>query len=496
MRPLSLQQLTLRYTVMIFGIFVSLALSAYFLFHSFATQQEHQEISHELRIKAQKIAFLVDFYRNIIEQTAREQSTSDLVMFGSPSEAQNWAASKQKLLPRNIGLALVNRDGEVLGNPLALRVGDSCLADLRDHIEGTGTKQPPVHALVAGLEHFDLIANIQDESGIVGALFSSFSLGSLQEELDRMIQNGQQLKLYSGDGTLLASAGQIREQLALPEQVIPVANTDWVLRAAVEQRDYSPLWSKLAVAGATIFLLIILVLYLFSRRLSNIFALDLKAIERLLAQVKDNQFDRHPAVESRLKETGNIMRSIEGLAGEILQYQNQLMAASETDELTGLYNRRAFNQRAKRGFELARRGINTSVVALDMDYLKTANDRFGHAVGDRLLTTLADCLKANTRGTDIAARLGGDEFIVMLMHCERSNILPWFNKVSAAFSERQKTIFPDDADIVRPCTVSAGFAQVSEADTKIEDAITRADEALYAAKGAGRGQIRSSEGEL
>jgi diguanylate cyclase (GGDEF)-like protein len=242
--------------------------------------------------------------------------------------------------------------------------------------------------------------------------------------------------------------------------------------------------------------LIILVLYLFSRRLSTIFALDLKAIERLLAQVKDNHFDQHPSVESRLKETGNIMRSIEGLAGEILQYQNQLMTVSNTDELTGLYNRRAFNQKAKGYFELARRGVNISVVALDMDYLKTANDRFGHAVGDQLLQALAACLKAHTRGADTVARLGGDEFIVMLVQCERSDVLPWFNKISAAFVEQQKTIFPENVDPGRPCTISAGLAQASERDNSIDDVIKRADEALYIAKGAGRGQLRSSTGEL
>lgn len=341
-------------------------------------------------------------------------------------------------MPQNIGLALVSKEGSILGNPLSLRIGDRCLSDLSTYIAGAAASRPPVHTLAKGLEHFDLIASIRDESGVIGAVFSSFSLDILQQELERMTGNGLRLTLYSGDGTLLASAGRIREDLAMPEQVIPVANTDWLMHATAEHRDYSPLWSRLGIAGAGIFLLTIGVMYLFARRLSGIFARDLQAIEQLLARVRDNRNEHRPAGTSRLRETANIMRSIENLAGDIARHQNRLMVDSTTDELTGLYNRRAFRQRADKSFELSRRGVRISVVALDMDYLKTVNDRFGHAVGDQLLKALADCLRDNTRSTDTVARLGGDEFVVMMVQCERDNILAWFSKLCAAFAQQQR----------------------------------------------------------
>lgn len=87
MHPRSLRHLTLRYTGIILGFFLALAVIAYLLFYNFARQQESASISHELRIKADDIAFLVGFYRNIVEQIAREQDAQDLVMFASPAKA-------------------------------------------------------------------------------------------------------------------------------------------------------------------------------------------------------------------------------------------------------------------------------------------------------------------------------------------------------------------------------------------------------------------------
>jgi diguanylate cyclase (GGDEF)-like protein len=183
------------------------------------------------------------------------------------------------------------------------------------------------------------------------------------------------------------------------------------------------------------------------------------------------------------------MSSIENLAGDIAQYQNRLIADSTTDELTGLYNRRAFRQRADKCFELSRRGVRVSVVALDMDYLKTINDSFGHAVGDRLLQALAECLRENTRGTDTVARLGGDEFVVMMVQCEPDSIIGWFDKLCSAFALKQQGIVPPGPEGVVRCSLSAGLSEVTPEDADIEAVIKRADEALYSSKGAGRGRI-------
>jgi diguanylate cyclase (GGDEF)-like protein len=212
--------------------------------------------------------------------------------------------------------------------------------------------------------------------------------------------------------------------------------------------------------------------------------------------VKDNRAHERSCSGSRLRETRNIMSSIETLAGDISQRQNRLLLDSTTDELTGLYNRRAFRQKAEKCFALSRRGVRVSVVALDMDYLKTINDRCGHAVGDRLLQALAECLRENTRSTDTVARLGGDEFLVMMVQCTPDSIVGWFDKLCLAFATRQQGIVPQGPQGAMRCSLSAGLSEVSPEDQDIEAVIGRADEALYNAKATGRGRISRWDGEL
>lgn len=86
-----------------------------------------------------------------------------------------------------------------------------------------------------------------------------------------------------------------------------------------------------------------------------------------------------------------------------------------TDDLTGLYNRRAFESELKRSVSNARRYDRTSALLLiDLNNFKVVNDTMGHQVGDRVLCHIADILRQNTRANDVVARLGGDEFCIIL----------------------------------------------------------------------------------
>ena len=107
----------------------------------------------------------------------------------------------------------------------------------------------------------------------------------------------------------------------------------------------------------------------------------------------------------------------------IQEQENQiarLRAMTETDELTGLYNRRGFTQAANRQFELAQRQDDNGVFCyIDLDGFKQINDELGHDAGDAVLRHLSMALKSFLRSTDIMGRLGGDEFAVILVNASR-----------------------------------------------------------------------------
>ncbi len=191
-----------------------------------------------------------------------------------------------------------------------------------------------------------------------------------------------------------------------------------------------------------------------------------------------------------LREDG--LRWLEGVSGvAAAQLRNaerygELRAEAEFDELTGLLNRRAFDNRfaveAAR-FERYRRPL--ALLLVDLDHFKEVNDRFGHDAGDRALAGVARAIATGIRGADIAARIGGEEFAVLLPETrvpEAADVAERVRAAVAALDLRQ-------GGVAIPLRVSAGVSAVPDC---VEDAgalRSSADEALYAAKRAGRDRV-------
>jgi diguanylate cyclase (GGDEF)-like protein len=161
----------------------------------------------------------------------------------------------------------------------------------------------------------------------------------------------------------------------------------------------------------------------------------------------------------------------------------ELTRIANTDELTGLRNRRSFSRLAEREFRSARlTGQHLSLLMIDIDHFKAVNDRFGHVKGDQTLFAVAERITAAIRGSDIAARYGGEEFAILLPRTTSS--------VARAVADRIRSIIADAplcGSIM--CTVSIGVAAISARVEKWSDLVARADAALYDAKREGRNRV-------
>ncbi|HET6923735.1 MAG TPA: diguanylate cyclase [Anaeromyxobacteraceae bacterium] len=168
--------------------------------------------------------------------------------------------------------------------------------------------------------------------------------------------------------------------------------------------------------------------------------------------------------------------------------QTQLRQLAQTDTLTGLANLRAFRARLEEESKRAQRyGTPLTCVMADMDYLKPVNDQLGHAAGDRAIASVADVVRTELRETDFAARYGGDEFVVLLPHTTESEGRVFAERVCHRLRETTLEVTG------RPLALAASFG-VAElgpgaSDQAAEELVQRADEALYAAKRAGRGRV-------
>ncbi|MHB8235631.1 MAG: GGDEF domain-containing protein [Solirubrobacteraceae bacterium] len=179
-----------------------------------------------------------------------------------------------------------------------------------------------------------------------------------------------------------------------------------------------------------------------------------------------------------------VVVSVVALVVVVLEDRNeslvrQLAAEARTDALTGLLNRRGFDERAAVAMAYARRtGVSLAVVAFDIDYFKRVNDEWGHDVGDRVLQRIGELIAGHTRPTDVAARMGGEEFTVLLPSSRRAEAEDFSERVRKALAETDSMNTP----AVR---MSAGVA-VCEQPGNVESCLQRADSALYEAKRTGR----------
>jgi len=165
---------------------------------------------------------------------------------------------------------------------------------------------------------------------------------------------------------------------------------------------------------------------------------------------------------------------------------NQAKLLAETDELTGLLNKRGFAISANRLFAQAQRYKRAAtVLVIDCDNLKTVNDTHGHAAGDRLLRMLARCIQAELRYTDVPARLGGDEFVVLLPETPAKGALDVAERIRDAIAST--TVNVEGARV--ESSVSVGVATYPEDGGNIDAVIARADRAMYQAKQSGRNRV-------
>lgn len=161
----------------------------------------------------------------------------------------------------------------------------------------------------------------------------------------------------------------------------------------------------------------------------------------------------------------------------------ELNVAAATDGLTGLLDRRAFNQAFEREIERARTsGLALSMVFFDLDHFKQVNDGFGHAAGDEALCAFARILERECSVTDLLARMGGEEFAVVMFDADSDSAKLFAERIAlelAAWSEQHPPLL----------TTSAGIAVLSRETATPSQMLTAADHALYAAKDAGRNRV-------
>ncbi|GGF73780.1 ligand-binding sensor domain-containing diguanylate cyclase [Alteromonas lipolytica] len=254
---------------------------------------------------------------------------------------------------------------------------------------------------------------------------------------------------------------------------------DWSEQNAQVQFTINPhLWQQTRFWFALLLSMIALIFIMHRLRLKN---LRIRAAE-LSSQVAKKTYE--------LKQQADHLRAIDqersALLQELKQQAHEFELQARSDKLTGLANRRAFDEALIRECARARRqDVPLCVALLDIDHFKLINDNHNHSIGDKVLKQLAEEVSQHCREEDLLARWGGEEFVLLLPNCNEEAAHVICERIRIAIDESDYTSVAADITL----SISIGITCYQDSDS-LEQFVTRADEALYLAKQNGRNQVR------
>lgn len=205
-----------------------------------------------------------------------------------------------------------------------------------------------------------------------------------------------------------------------------------------------------------------------------------KMLNNVVAET-NQMMEKNKALEQQLdKSTENLQ--------ELKKDLDEIRREAMTDGLTGLANRKTFDEELAHMVEEARANDGVfSLLIMDIDHFKSFNDTHGHQIGDQVLRLVARTLTDGIKGRDIACRYGGEEFTVLLPETPLMGAEKVADSLRAAVG-RKELVNRGTGDKLGQVTISVGVAQFAKQE-EIEDLIERADTALYSAKNSGRNRV-------
>jgi diguanylate cyclase (GGDEF)-like protein len=284
------------------------------------------------------------------------------------------------------------------------------------------------------------------------------------------------LVMFDRDGRLVFSNAQYLELFPLTADIrVPGAHIRDIIRTAIERgEDVS-----VGIADAEAFI-------------ERIWASFGQTGERQVSLSGDRWLDARtrPTADGGCLIVFSDITKIKRVESELMALNGQLEEMANTDGLTGLLNRRAFDRLFEQEFSRATRDeTELSLLLIDLDNFKAYNDTYGHQEGDECLRTVSRCLRdIMRRSTDVAARYGGEELVAILPATGEKSALAIAESFRKAIADLR---IPHTGGTRGVVTVSIGVASSKHhrlaRDPK--DLLLRADEALYAAKAAGRDRV-------
>jgi len=502
------------YLLVVICLLPSVVFSSYLIWSNYLLRRASVYV--ESLLLARKVSADIDRELSAIESGLKILATSEHLASGNLAKfhEQARAAVKTQIIHNYFlldghGRQLLNTVRPIdsvlpiTGNPVALhKIFEEDTTVLTDLFIGAVVHKPvlamgvPVH--VNGQTRYSLNVGLHPEAlaGIVGR--ETLPPGWVLSILDReatILAHSENPELRVGKKAVPATAQRVLSQ---PEATFETESAGGVPSVIAYHRSAIWHWTvTIAVPRSTFQDVLVRRVFLLILSVMGVLGLGLWLAMVLVNRVILSVHELNKVAQSIRagREVGMpiIQFSEAEVVGHTLLQASQAMSEvqhrAHHDGLTGLANRHLFSQVAGERLAQAKRDHgHLAFIAIDLDNFKTVNDTQGHGIGDALLREVAARLRLNTRSSDLAARVGGDEFFVLAGVAGEAVTVQLAERLIAALSGP----YPEVATEV---SASIGIAIYPQAGTSIEALMQAADQALYAAKRAGKGRYVLSTSE-
>lgn len=438
-----------------------------FMFHTaLARQAETQQEQEMARLVAQTAAQLTEYVR--VQQTALAH-----------------LATRPELLPA-LQRGAAGRPFRYWPLDQPPDGGPRCLAYWQRLARGETAPGAELHPSSEDRGHIDFGRTLYDMSGRpAGVLWHREPVSEVEGKLATGASDGVrwQLTQFSAAGEelmLTMGAGDAATSLIVNHSV---ADTPWALTLVAAPTRPAlfapPLRAPTLTAIAVIAALVATLTWAFSRIVRGT-RHDIRSLARVFQDLRQGTVRVDYPLE--LKEFRTIFLHLRRSGGELLEQQKRFKDMGLIDHLSQVHNRRAFESRLQELFHQRKVPGPSSLLMIDVDRFKAVNDNQGHDVGDLLIVRMAELLKRSVRNSDFVARLGGDEFCIVFTYTPL--------QAASHLVQRLRKTLPATLALTPSYTHAlkwtGGLSAFELGDTRYDEVLWRADQALLKAKEAGR----------
>ena len=437
-----------------------------------------------------RISALLAQQQQALEKIAHQPAVAAVLQRGSSPERSRKEDEIKSQLIGAVSVHLLVRNNAGVLSP-AGPLDPVCLDYVRRMTGANTPASPEFHAVGTPTEHYDMVVPVRDENrNPSGYLLAGFARAPLQAILEQSLPRNAYMELQQPatgeDMQAVLTVGEL-SAAQVPTVASTLGDAHWTL-------IYQPAKAQPLILGGNriyylaailvVFVIITVVLLrLYSRTVTAV-RHDIHSLIRMFRDLREGSV--RVDYPMALREFSEIFDYLRDRGQRLVREKEKLKDMGLMDHLSQLGNRRHFEARLKELFEASKANGPSSVLIIDMDHFKAVNDKHGHDAGDALIVGFADALRKVVRQTDVLVRLGGDEFCIIYSYAPLEK--------ATALVERLRRQLPREIPltkgVIHQLRWTGGLSAMHDKDTKPDDVLWRADQALLQAKEAGRNNTK------